>query len=163
MSTEDFGTSMPQLPCENQKEEEMEKLTADTILDLIRSKLEDPRFEAHELSRLVTAAIVTLAVRMQRLGSTVEESYIRRRLYRCIELLRKVQRSIIDTDKFRQGADGIFWEGEAIKKVVYSITGWFIESMKQAGLTETEQDLVIRYYRDLASRNQPQLRRETKR
>jgi hypothetical protein len=44
-----------------------------------------------------------------------------------------------------------------------TITGWFVEAMKQANLTEFEREIVMRDYRELADANEPQLRRETER
>jgi S-adenosylhomocysteine hydrolase len=61
----------------------------------------------------------------------------------------------------RERADVIYWDGEAIKKVEATMTGWFIEAMEQAKFTDFERDVVIRIYRDLAIVNGPQLRRET--
>jgi hypothetical protein len=77
--------------------------------------------------------------------------------------MRALGGSIIDTDKLRERADVIYWEGEAIKKVAETMTGWFREALTQAKLTEFERDIVMRNYRDLAAANEPQLRRETER
>jgi hypothetical protein len=132
-------------------------------MDLICSKLQDPDFDAYELKRLVTHLMATLLVRMLKLGCTVEECYIRHCLYLCIEPLRALGRSISDTDKLRERADVIYWEGEAMKKVAETMTGWFLEALTQAGLTDFQREIVIRNYRDLAAANEPQLRRETER
>jgi hypothetical protein len=132
-------------------------------MELICSKLQDPDFDAYELKRLVTYVMCTLLVRMLKLGCTVEECYIRHRLYECIEPLRALGLSISDTDQLRERADVIYWEGEAMKKVAETMTGWFREALTQAGLTEFERDIVMRNYRDLATMNEPQLRRETER
>jgi hypothetical protein len=63
----------------------------------------------------------------------------------------------------RERADVIYWEGEAIKKVAETMTGWFREALTQAGLTNFQREIVMRNYRDLAAANEPQLRRETER
>jgi hypothetical protein len=163
MSREDFGTSVLQLQSESKKEEAMERPTAPSILDLIRSKLEDPNFDAYELMRFVTYAMAMLVMRMLRLGFTVEELYIRHCLYESIKPLRELGRSIIDTDKLRKRADVIFWDGEAIKHVSATVEGWFLEAMTEAGLTDFQRKMVMRNYRDLAGANEPQLRRDTER
>jgi len=143
--------------------EGIQRPTASTALDLIGAKLEDPNFDAHELMRLATFTMAALMTRMHRLGCTVEEVYIRRHLAKCIEPLRALERSIIDTDKLRKSADVIDWDGEAIKKVGETMTGWFRDALSQAGLTDFQRDVVMRNYRDLAAANEPQLRRETER
>jgi len=163
MCAENFGTSVPQTQHESDSEEKIQRPTASTVLDLIQTKLEDPKFDAYELMRLVTYVIATLAMRILRLGFTAEESYIRRHLAKCVAPLRALGRSIIDTDKLRERADVIFWDGEKIKLVSDAIVGWFIEAMRQAGLGEFERGMVMRNYRDLAAQNEPQLRRQTER
>ena len=161
MGTEDFGTSGQQTQDESDSQEKIQKLKPSTALDLIQTKLKDPEFDAYELMRLVTYVIVTLALRILRLGHTAEESYIRHQLAKCVVPLRAVGRSIIDTDRLRKRADVIFWDGEAIKHVSDTMVGWFIEAMRQAGLGEFERGMVMRNYRDLAIQNEPQLRSET--
>jgi hypothetical protein len=161
MSTDDFGTSVPQCQNESDRGEGIERPSASTTLDLIRSRLQDPNFDASELMRLVTYVLATLTRRMLRLGCTVEEVYICHCLYQCIKPLRALGRSIIDTDSLRKRADVIFWEGEAIKHVQETMAGWFAEAMTQARLTDFEREIVMRNYRDLAALNEPQLRRET--
>jgi hypothetical protein len=164
MSTESFGESLPERRHESEREGMgIQRPTASTALELIRTKLEDPAFDAHELMRLVTYVMATLVKRMHRLGCTVEEVYIRRHLAKCIEPLRALERSIIETDKLRKRADVIDWDGEAIKKVGKTMAGWFRDALTQAGLTDFQRGIVMRYYRDLAAMNEPQLRRETER
>jgi hypothetical protein len=163
MSIEDFGTSVPQRQYESDREEGIQRPSESSTLDLIRSKLEDPNFDAYELMRLVSYVMAMLVKRMLRLGFTVEELYIRHCLYECIKPLRALGRSIIDTDKLRKRADVIFWDGEAIKYVSATMVGWFVEALTQAKLTEFERDIVMRNYRELAAANEPQLRRETER
>jgi hypothetical protein len=163
MSTDDFGTSVPQRQHESDREEGIQRPSESSTLDLIRSKLEDPNFDAYELMRLVTYVMATLVMRMLRLGFMVEELYIRHCLYECIKPLRALGRSIIDTDKLRKRADVIFWDGEAIKHVSATMEGWFLEALTQAGLTDFQRKMVMRNYRDLAGANEPQLRRETER
>ena len=163
MSTESFGKSLPERQSDTDREERIQRPSEATALDLIRSKLQNSNFDAYELMRLVTYVMATLVKRTLRLGYTVEEVYIRHCLYQCIEPLRALGRSIIDTDKLRERADVICWDGEAIKKVGETMVGWFREALTQAKLTEFERDVVMRNYRDLAAANQAQLRRETER
>ena len=163
MSTENFDKSLPERQAEAEREERIQRPTASTALELIRTKLEDPNYDAHELMRLTTFAMATLMTRMHRLGCTVEEVYIRRHLAKCIEPLRALERSIIETDRLRKRADGIYWEGEAIRHLSATMVGWFVEALAQAKLTEFERDIVMRNYRDLAAANEAQLRRETER
>ncbi len=163
MGTVDFGTSVPQRQNESDRGKRIEKPSASTTLDLIRSRLQDPNFDAYELMRLVTYVMATVARRMHELGFTVEELYIRHCLYECINPLRALGRSIIETDKLRGRADVIYWDGEAIQKVGETMTGWFCEALAQAGLTDFQRQVVMRNYRDLAAANEPQLRRETER
>jgi hypothetical protein len=163
MSTESFGKSLPERQYESDREERIQGPTASAALDLIRTKLEDPNFDAYKLMRLVTYVMAALSVRMLKLGYTVEECYIRHCLYGCIEPLQALGRSIIDTDKLRERADVIDWEGEAIKKVGKTMTGWFREALTQAGLTDFQREVVMRSYRDLAAANEPELRRDTER
>ena len=154
MSIEDFGTSVPQRQYGSDREEGIQRPSESSTLDLIRSKLADPNFDAYELMRLVTYAMATL---------TVEELYIRHCLYECIKPLRALGRSIIDTNSLRKRADVIFWDGEAIKHVSATVEGWFLEALTQAGLTDFQRKMVLRNHRDLAAANEPQLRRETER
>jgi len=163
MSRENVGTSAPQRQYESDRKERMEKPSESSTVDLIRSRLQDPNFNAYELMRLVAYAIATVVMRMFNLGSTVEELYLRHGLYECIEPLRALGRSSIDADKLRERADGIYWDGEAIKKVGETMVGWFREALTRAELTELERDIVMRNFRDLADANEPQLRRETSR
>jgi hypothetical protein len=163
MCTQNFGTSMPPCQYESNTEDGIQRPTSSTALDLIRTKLQDPDFDAYELMRLVTYVMAVLLMRMLRLGCTVEEVYIRHCLYECIKPLRALGRSIIDTDKLRKRADVIDWDGEAIKKVGETMTGWFREALTQAKMTEFKRDIVMRNYRDLAAANEPQLRRDTER
>ena len=161
MCTENLGTGVPQRQYESNGEKEIQKPTLFTTLDLIQTKLKDPNFDAYDVMRLVTYVIATLAMRILRLGFTAEESYIRHHLAKCVAPLRALGRSIIDTDKLRGRADVIFWDGEKIKLVSDTMVGWFIEAMRQAGLGEFERGMVLRNYRDLATQNEPKLRRET--
>ncbi len=163
MTTKSFGTSLPQRQSETDREERIQRPSESSTLDLIRSKLEDPNFDAYELMRLVTYVMATLVMRMLRLGFTVEEVYIRHCLYECIKPLRALGRSIIDTNSLRKRADVIFWDGEAIKHVSATMEGWLLEALTQAGLTDFQRQMVMRNYRDLAAANEPQLRRETER
>ena len=73
---------------------------------------------------------------------------IRHRLYQSIEPLRALGRSIIDTDQLRERRNVIYWDGEAIKNVGETMTGWFRESLTQAGLTDFQRDIVMRNFRD---------------
>jgi hypothetical protein len=163
MSLEDFGTGVPQRQYESDRKEGIQRPSESSTLDLIRSKLQDPNFDAYELMRLVTYGMATLVMRMLRLGFTVEELYIRHGLYECIKPLRALGRSIIDTNSLRKRADVIFWDGEAIKHVSVTVEGWFLEAMTEARLTDFQREMVLRNYRDLAAANEPQLRRETER
>ncbi len=163
MSTESFGAGLPQRQYESDREEKIQRHSEAAALDLIQTKLQDPNFDAHELMRLLSYVMAVLMKRMLRLGNTVEECYIRHRLYQSIEPLRALGRSIIDTDQLRERADVIYWDGEAIKKVGETMTGWFRESLTQAGLTDFQRDIVMRNFRDLAVANEPKLRRETER
>jgi hypothetical protein len=163
MSTDDFGTSVPQRQDGSDRGEGIERPSASTTLDLIRSRLQDPNFDAYELMRLLTYVMATLARRMHELGFTVEELYIRHCLYECINPLRALGRSIIETDKLRESADVIYWDGEAMRHVSVTMMGWFLEALTQAGLTDFQRQVVMRNYRDLAAANEPQLRRETER
>jgi hypothetical protein len=132
-----------------------------TTLDLIRTKLENPNYQAYELMRLVTLEIATLVQHMLGLGFTVEEVYILRCLGEIIKALRELRHSIMDTELLRKRADVINWKGEAIKHVVDTLVDWFVEALKEAGLEEAECNNVMLNYRDLANLNQDQLRRET--
>jgi hypothetical protein len=163
MSTESFGKSLPERQYESDREERILMPSETTALDIVRTMLQDPNFDAYELMRLVTYVMATLVMRMLRLGFTVEEVYIQHCLYRCVEPLRALERSIIDTNSLRKRADVIFWDGEAIKYVSATMVGWFVEALTQAKLTEFERDIVMRNYRELAAANEPQLRRETER
>jgi predicted RNA-binding protein with EMAP domain len=135
--------------------------TQGTALDLIRTKLENPNYQAWELMRLVTAEIARVVQHMCRLGFTVEEVYIIRCLGTIIKALRELRHSIMDTESLRKRADVINFEGEAIKHVINTLLDWFEEALKEAGLDEEERNIVMRNYRDLANLNQDQLRRET--
>jgi hypothetical protein len=132
-----------------------------TALDLIRTRLESPNYQAWELMRLVTLEIATVVQEMRQLGFTVEEVYILRCLGEIIKALRELRHSIMDTELLRKRADVINFEGEAIKHVINTLLDWFKEALKEAGLDEEERNIVMRNYRDLANLNQDQLRRET--
>ena len=161
MCTDKLGTCVPQGGHEYDGEKGIQKPTLDTTLDMIQAKLEDPDFDAYYVMRLVTAVIFMVVLRMLKLGLTVEEIYIRRHLAKCVDPLREVQRSIMDTYSLRKKADVIFWDGQAIQRVAEAMTGWFLEAMKQANLRDFEREIVMRNYRDLAAANEPQLRKET--
>jgi len=163
MSTESFGKSLPERQSDTDREERIQRPSETTALDLIRTKLQNSNFDAYELMRLVTYAMARLVKQILRLGFTVEELHIRHCLYECIKPLRALGRSIIDTDKLRKRADVIYWDGEAIKHVSATMTVWFVEAMKEARLTDFEREIVMRNYRDIATANEPQLRRETER
>jgi len=161
MCTENLGTCVPPGEYEGDGKEGIQEPTLATTMDLIQAKLKDPDFDAYYVMRLVTAVIFMVVLRMLKLGLTVEEVYLRRHLAKCIDPLREVQRSIMDTYALRKKADVIFWDGQAIQRVAEAMTGWWLEAMKQANLTDFEREIVMRNYRELAAANEPQLRRET--
>ena len=163
MNNDSFGTSAHQRQRGSDREQGVQRPSESATLDLIETKHQESNFDAFGLMRLVTYLIVKLLNRMLRLGCTVEEAYVRHSLFECIKPLRALGRSIIDTHKLRKKADVILWEGEAIKKVGDAMLGWFVEAMTQAKLTDFEQQIVMRNYRDLAAMNEPELRRETER
>ena len=161
MCTENLSTCVPQGEHEYNGEKGIQKPSLSTTLDLLQAKLQDPDFDAYSVMRLLTAVIFMIVLRMLKLGLTVEEVYIRRHLAKCLDPLREVQRSIMDTYSLRKKADVIFWDGQAIRHVAETMTGWFVEAMKQAKLTDFEREVVMRNYRELAAANEDQLRRET--
>ena len=136
--------------------------TQGTALDLIRTKLENPNYQAWELMRLVTAEIARVVQEMRQLGFTVEEVYIIRWLGVIIKGLRELRHSIMDTESLRKRADVINIDGEPAQHVVGTLVKWFREALEEAGLNEAECNNVMRHYRDLAVLNEDQLRREVK-
>ena len=76
--------------------------TQGTALDLIRTKLESPNYQAWELMRLVTAEIARVVQEMRQLGFTVEEVYIICCLGTIIKALRELRHSIKDTESLRK-------------------------------------------------------------
>jgi hypothetical protein len=136
--------------------------TQGTALDLIRTKLENPKYQAWELMRLVTAEIARVVQHMCQLGFTVEEVYIIRCLGQIIKALRELRHSIMDTESLRKRADVINFDGEATQHLVGTLVVWFREALEEAGLNGAECNNVMRHYRDLAVLNEEQLRREVK-
>jgi hypothetical protein len=159
MSTDVLGSSVPQAQSEGN--EEKGQGAQGTTLDLIRTKLENPNYQAWELMRLVTLEIATVVQEMRQLGFTVEEVYIIRCLGKIIKALRELRHSIMGMESLRNRADVINFQGEAIKHVVYTLVDWFVEALKEAGQDEAERNNVMLNYRDLAMLNEDQLRRET--
>lgn len=161
MSTEDFGISRLQGRNEIDREEWIETTPESTTMELICTKLKDQNYDACEIMRLVTYVVAILAMQILKLGVTAEEFYFRRSLSLGITALRELRRSIRDSHSLRKTADVILWEGEAIKHHNETVAHWFTEAMQKAGLEKSERDIVWRNYRDLATVNEPQLRRET--
>ena len=156
MSTEVLDVPQAQ----SEANEEKGQGTQRTTLDLIRTKLENPNYQAFELMRLVTLEIATVVQEMRQLGFTVEEVYIIHCLAQMIKALRELRHSIMDTESLRKRADVINFEGEAVQHLVGKLVVWFREALKEAGLNEAVCNDVMRHYRDLVVLNEEQLRRE---
>jgi hypothetical protein len=134
--------------------------TQGTALDLIRTKLENPNFQAFELMRLVTAEIARVVQEMLQLGFTVEEVYIICCRGTIIKALRELRHSIMDTESLRKRANVINLDGEAEQHLTGTLVKWFREALEEAGLDGAECNNVMRHYRDLANLREEQLRRE---
>jgi hypothetical protein len=129
---------------------------------LIRSKLEDPKFDVVDLMRYVTLEYALVVQHMLELSYRAEEAHIRSRLFRVVNALDAVRKSVLDTHSWRKKLDVINFEGQGMKYVLGEIVTWFVDAMAEAGIEEWQRNNVMRHYVDLALLREPELIRETK-
>jgi len=130
-------------------------------LKFVRTKLEDPQFEAAELLRIITGEIATVATRMRSLGFTKEEAHIGSCLAKQVEVLRQLAQEVRNVDLVRTREDTINFDGPKFKFVMDKVMDMFIKAMQAAGVEEGQRNNIFRYLRDLFAENEDQLLRET--
>jgi len=122
--------------------------------ELVRTKLEDPQFEAAELLRIITVEIATVATTMRSLGFTRKEEHIRSCLAKQMEVLRQVAREVMNEEV-------INFDGPKFKFMMDRVFSVFRKAMQAAGVDEGQRSNIMRHLRDLMGENKAQLRRET--
>jgi hypothetical protein len=164
MSTDQLDISLTQGQNDNKEEAGAEGVRAasQARLELVCTKLADPKFEAAELMRVITVEIASVVGSMLSLGFTAEELLIMSCLSERVKVLRALSKQLIDAALLRKKEDVVNFEGQAFQYVLDKVVELFVKAMKEARVEESLCHCVMLHYRDLMDINEPLIRRETR-
>jgi hypothetical protein len=129
-------------------------------LDEIRAKIEDPNFSQVELSRLIAIEIATCLQMMIQFGD--EKNYMEnwkvKVLSDQVKALRELGKQVSETDVLSK-RDYINLDGPKFAFVAEEWREGFKEAMKDAGLDESTMVSVMKHWRDVMVKREPDIRR----
>ena len=125
----------------------------------IRTMLEAPDYDPYRVARKILLAISIVIEEFMNLRNDPMVVWKLPIMVAIIRALRELQRSVMDTERLRRN-ESLDFEGPKFLHVLGQITEWLAKAMRNAGLSEEICNRVFREYRDIATVEEPDLRRE---
>jgi hypothetical protein len=130
-------------------------------LNLIRDMLKNPESDPSEISRLITQEIqvVVADLVVMKNDPSMSETWKMKTYTEAYKALKELRQSVMDTEMLSK-KDMLNFDGEKLRVYTSKLLSWFSKSMKDAGLQEDMRNSVMKHYRDIATAEEPLLRRE---
>lgn len=135
-------------------------LRRQTNLPELKEKLNDVNFPVHELSRLISLELVSLAQEMSEIENDPSQLFKMKSYDIQIKGLRELAKSIGETDLLSK-RDTLNFDGEKFKFVFREIVEMFKKSLKDAGVNDSLMVNILKHFGDLMRMKEDNLRRET--
>jgi hypothetical protein len=126
----------------------------------LKQKLEDPNFPVHELSRLISLELVSLAQEMADIENDPSMQFKMKGYDLQVKNLRELAKSITETDVLSK-RDVLQFDGPKFQYVFKEIIAMFKKSLKDAGVNESLTVNILKHFGDIMRMKESDLRRET--
>ena len=141
----------------------------ESMLPLILEKIHDPNYPLAEVNRLIAIEIGFIAQDMAKLGKKVRhgsfsETFFQKSYTEQVKALQALEKSLTSSDLLRH-RDILNFDGPKFQLAFGTFVDWFKLACQQAlghGNDAMVQS-IMKHYRDIASMNEDELRKEVER
>jgi hypothetical protein len=131
-----------------------------TNLPELKEKLTDINFPVHELSRMISLELISLAQEMNECETDPSLQFRMKSYDLQVKSLRELAKSITETDILSK-RDVLNFDGEKFKFVFVEIVGMFKKSLKDAGVNDSLSTNIMKHFADIMRMKEPDLRIQT--
>jgi hypothetical protein len=135
-------------------------LRRSTNLPELKEKMNDASYPVHELSRLISLEIVSIAQEMSECENDPSLQFKMKGYNDQIKGLRELAKSISETDILSK-RDILNFDGEKFKFVFTEIVNAFKKAVKEAGAGDSLQNNIMKHFADIMRMKETDLRRDT--